>query len=99
MVAVDDSDELMLLTENGVLIRIPCKRISRTGRSAMGVKLINLDDGDSVANVTKVVRMIEPSERPSHNLLEDDEEYEDDDLDIEGDRRRRRQRPGLAVRG
>jgi len=86
MVAVDDGDELMLLTENGVLIRIPCKRISQTGRSAMGVKLINLDEGDSVANVTKVVRMIEPSDKPRASLFDDDDEdLEDDELDIEGD--------------
>ena len=86
MIAVDDDDELMLLTENGVLIRIPCKKISQTGRSAMGVKLINLDDGDAVANVTKVVRMDEPADGPRASLFDDDDEdVEDDELEIEGD--------------
>ena len=82
MATVDNQDELLLLTEKGVMIRIPCNRITTTGRSAMGVKLINLDDGDSVAAVTKVVQMesdAEPTESPAPTtttgtLFDEDEE-------------------------
>ncbi|MBI2299869.1 MAG: DNA gyrase subunit A [Armatimonadetes bacterium] len=57
IVSVDDKDQLLLLTEHGVMIRIPCKRIRRTGLAAQGVQLINLDEGDRVAVVAKVVRV------------------------------------------
>ncbi len=82
IITVDDSDELMLLTENGVLIRIPCRRISRTGRSAMGVKLINLDEGDQVARVTKVVQMVADVHRTdaAEQLMGEDDDV---DLDLE----------------
>ena len=97
MATVDNNDELLLLTEKGVMIRIPCNRISTTGRAAQGVKLINLDDGDSVAAVTKVVQMESDAEdddtpkrrrgkaadKPQDSLF-DDEEL-DDAADIEGD--------------
>ncbi len=84
IVAVEDSDELMILTENGVLIRIPCKRINRTGRSAMGVKLINLDEGDTVARVTKVIQMVPADSGSRHAQLEDgDLDLDDEDFDEE----------------
>ncbi|MCC7493639.1 MAG: DNA gyrase subunit A [Fimbriimonadaceae bacterium] len=85
LVNVDDGDELMILTANGVLIRIPCKKISRTGRAAQGVKLINLDDGDAVARVAKVVRMVSAGslhDRPAEDELADDL---DDSADLEAD--------------
>jgi DNA gyrase subunit A len=53
---VEDQDELMLLTEQGVLIRIPVAPIRETGRSAQGVKLIDLANGDWVKTVSKIVR-------------------------------------------
>jgi len=79
MATVDNMDELLVLTEKGVMIRIPCNRISTTGRSAMGVKLINLDEGDAVAAVTKVVQMETDAEAaaaagPASDSLFDEEE-------------------------
>ncbi|NUQ00836.1 MAG: DNA gyrase subunit A [Armatimonadetes bacterium] len=79
IVSVDNNDELLVLTANGVLIRIPCAKISHTGRSAMGVKLINLDDGDQVAAVAKVVEMVQTGGEPAESEadeLEDDEPVE-----------------------
>lgn len=52
--AVTGEEDLMLITIAGVLIRIPVKDISQTGRNAMGVHLIRLDDGEEVATVSKV---------------------------------------------
>ncbi|NNF07045.1 MAG: DNA gyrase subunit A [Candidatus Eisenbacteria bacterium] len=51
---VRDDDELMITTKNGIIIRLPVKDISVIGRNTQGVKLINLDDGDTVADVAKI---------------------------------------------
>ncbi|TET47992.1 MAG: DNA gyrase subunit A [Actinomycetota bacterium] len=45
-----DEYDLMIISETGVLIRIPAKSISRTGRSTQGVKVINLKDGNKVGS-------------------------------------------------
>ena len=48
-------DELMLITRKGVLIRVPVKGISVIGRNTQGVKVMNLDTGDTVMDVARVV--------------------------------------------
>ena len=54
MKVVCDDDELMLITEKGILIRIRVKEIRETGRNAAGVRLINLDDGDRLVAMAKI---------------------------------------------
>ncbi|HKO16989.1 MAG TPA: DNA gyrase subunit A [Gemmatimonadaceae bacterium] len=48
-------DELMLITKQGVAIRMPVKGIRVSGRNTQGVKLVNLDDRDLVMDVARVV--------------------------------------------
>ncbi|MBA3670830.1 MAG: DNA gyrase subunit A [Gemmatimonadaceae bacterium] len=48
-------DELMLMTKQGILIRMPVKGIRVAGRNTQGVKLVNLDDKDLVMAVARVV--------------------------------------------
>ena len=48
-------DELMLITEQGVAIRMPVKGIRVAGRNTQGVKLVNLDNDDLVMDVARVV--------------------------------------------
>ncbi len=48
-------DELMLITGQGVVIRMPVKGIRIAGRNTQGVKLVNLDDHDSVMDVARLV--------------------------------------------
>jgi DNA gyrase subunit A len=50
-----DEDELMLITQKGIIIRQPVKQISVIGRNTQGVRLINLDPGDRVVDVARVV--------------------------------------------
>jgi DNA gyrase subunit A len=50
------SDELMLVTRQGVIIRLPVEGIRVIGRNTQGVKVMNLDPGDSVMDVARVVR-------------------------------------------
>ncbi len=48
-------DELMLITKQGVAIRMPVKGIRVAGRNTQGVKLVNLDNDDLVTDVARVV--------------------------------------------
>ncbi|MCX5701305.1 MAG: DNA gyrase subunit A [Candidatus Omnitrophica bacterium] len=55
LTAVNDNDELMVITQNGVFLRCAIKDIRETGRSAQGVRLIKLQNKDHVACVAPVI--------------------------------------------
>jgi DNA gyrase subunit A len=48
-------DELMMITRHGVIIRVPVEGIRISGRATQGVKVMNLDEGDTVVDVARVV--------------------------------------------
>jgi DNA gyrase subunit A len=48
-------DELMLITRHGVIIRLPVDGIRVIGRNTQGVRVMNLDSGDAVVDVARVV--------------------------------------------
>lgn len=52
--AVDGSEDLMLITINGMLIRMDVNDISMTGRSTQGVRLMRLSGSELIATVAKV---------------------------------------------
>ena len=53
--AVNEDNEVMLITTEGIIIRIPCNGISIVGRIASGVKLMNVDSENvTVASIAKV---------------------------------------------
>ncbi len=52
---VSDKDEIMLMTEKGMIVRSPVKDIRSTGRSTQGVRLMRLETGDKVASIAKIV--------------------------------------------
>ncbi len=52
---VEDSDDIMLVTANGVVTRINAGSISQQGRPATGVRAQNLNEGDSVVSVNKII--------------------------------------------
>ena len=54
VIKVGDNEELMIVTSEGVIIRLRGKEISTFGRISQGVKLINLGAGVSVAGVAKI---------------------------------------------
>jgi DNA gyrase subunit A len=54
MIAVCDEDELMLITQKGILMRTRVSEIRETGRNAQGVRLIKVDDGDKLVAMAKV---------------------------------------------
>ena len=53
--SVRDTDEVMLLTAKGQSIRTRVKEIRETGRGAKGVRLVNLEEGDKLLAIAKVV--------------------------------------------
>ena len=52
---VKDSDEIMLITVGGQMVRIGVGGIREAGRNTMGVKLVNLDAGDKLQAIAQVV--------------------------------------------
>ncbi|MBK9452284.1 MAG: DNA gyrase subunit A [Bacteroidetes bacterium] len=51
----DTTNDLMIITKNGITIRTPLGNIREAGRATQGVRLIKLNDGDQIAAVTKVM--------------------------------------------
>ncbi len=66
---VSGKEDLMIITDNGIIIRLPLEQVSTTGRVAQGVKLINLKDETKVSTVTIVDRIEE--EQNSEKLEEE----------------------------
>ncbi|MCK4992461.1 MAG: DNA gyrase subunit A, partial [Bacteroidales bacterium] len=52
--AVTDEDDLMIITENGIAIRLAVRGVRVMGRNTQGVRLINLREGDQIAAATQV---------------------------------------------
>ncbi len=59
---VEETDELMLITTGGVLIRTRVREIREMGRATQGVTLINLDKGEKLTGLQKVVESEEQDE-------------------------------------
>lgn len=53
--AVNDSDEIMALSQKGIAIRSKASDVSVIGRNTQGVRLMRLDDGDKVVSVEKII--------------------------------------------
>ena len=53
---VVSEDDLMIITSEGIMIRQPVERLGIIGRNTQGVKLLKLDEGSSIASVTKVIK-------------------------------------------
>lgn len=49
VMALAEDEDLVIITKGGKIIRIDAAKIRKTGRSASGVKLVDLDDDDVIA--------------------------------------------------
>ena len=77
--AVNDEHEIMLITTGGIIIQIPMSDVSILGRITSGVKLINLDEGVTVAQIAKVREKVSNGdEEISDEELENLEDPQDD---------------------
>ena len=54
-VLVEESDEIMLITNSGVLVRTRVSEIREMGRATQGVTLIDVEDGDTLSGVQRIV--------------------------------------------
>ncbi|QEY24742.1 DNA gyrase subunit A [Neisseria animalis] len=70
---VSESDDLMLITSGGVLIRTKVEQIRETGRAAAGVRLINLDEGETLVSLERVAE--EPDEENAEENMMENSEY------------------------
>lgn len=80
----DDANDLMIITKNGITIRMAIGDIREAGRATQGVRLIRIGDGDEIAAVTKVAEAEEEVEADDH-LEHGDELAADSDTMEEGD--------------
>lgn len=69
---VTDNDNLMIINQSGLTIRLELDKVRVMGRNTQGVRLINLKNGDSIASVAKI------------EVSESEEEFIDDEVDING---------------
>ena len=77
--AVNEENEIMMITTEGIIIRLQCSDISILGRITSGVKLINLSDGVTVASFAKVREKDEDkAEKDSSEDTENTEEISED---------------------
>ena len=93
MKIVDDSHELMLISEEGVVIRVKTRDISLLGRATQGVKVMNVGDSDRLSAIARVsatkkkTSKAKATDDGQTSLLEDEADGEDDsvddDIDIE----------------
>ncbi|MBU7567682.1 DNA gyrase subunit A [Weissella sagaensis] len=68
---VDGSEDIMLTTNKGVMIRFTVDSISETGRATQGVRVIRLDDDSSVSTFAKVEHVI-PEEETAQTVNPDE---------------------------
>jgi len=77
---VVDADDLIVITDKGVLMRQPVSHIRTIGRVTQGVKLVKLDDGAKISSISRVINDENPEETPTpeeENKTEKPEETED----------------------
>jgi DNA gyrase subunit A len=74
---VVDSDELMIISQGGILIRLPIRDVSVIGRNTQGVRLIHLDPEDLVVDVTYIMTD-EAEEKELEELEEEGAEVPED---------------------
>ena len=58
---VVDADDLIVITDKGVLMRQPVSQIRTIGRVTQGVKLVKLDEGSKISSISRVINEDEPS--------------------------------------
>jgi len=76
LVEVVDKDDLMIITQHGILIRLPISTIRTISRNTQGVKLIRLDEGDKISAVTRVVEPDNGQNGTEPSLLENGDQSE-----------------------
>ena len=96
---VTEQDDLMIITKNGILIRMAVSEVRLAGRNTQGVKLIKLGSSDEISSVTRIVREeedevegeegtvtdIEAAGLPTDSLPDNGQESSDEDSNIQSE--------------
>ena len=59
---VQEADELLLITQQGMIIRMLTNDVRSIGRATQGVRLIDIEDGDKVVSVARLVEKEDDSD-------------------------------------
>ncbi len=63
--------DLMIMTDNGIIIKLPLEQVSTLKRATQGVRLMNLKDGQKVTTVALVEKEVEDEENSENNSEEE----------------------------
>ena len=74
---VVDSDDLIVITDSGVLMRQPVSAIRAIGRVTQGVRLVKLDDGTNISSITRVISEENATSKKSDNQISLDTSIEE----------------------
>ena len=83
---VVDADDLIVITDKGVLMRQPVSKIRTIGRVTQGVKLVKLDDGSKISSISRVINEAEPREsydKTEKGTLDNNNEKTDVNVDTD----------------
>ena len=75
---VVDSDDLIIITDSGVLMRQPVSDIRTIGRVTQGVKLVKLDEGAIISSITRVISEDAEATEPENDVPPPDTIKQDD---------------------
>ena len=78
---VVDSDDLIVITDSGVLMRQPVSEIRAIGRVTQGVRLVKLDEGTTISSITRVLSEEQATSKKESEDLETNEQMTIDDSD------------------
>ncbi len=77
---ITEDEDLMIVTDSGIIIRLPLAQVSNTGRVTQGVKLINLKDNQRVSTVAIIEHEEENINSESAESVENNEEIVSDKI-------------------
>ena len=84
ILAASEDDDLMLITDQGIIIRTPAQDISELSRTAAGVIVMRLEAGQKLVNLTKIDRGDEESKNGEKGVSADVAEDADGTEDADG---------------
>lgn len=73
IISVDEEDDIMMITDSGIIIRTPASGVSTYSRTASGVIMMRLDDGQRIVNVTKTAKEEDEETEENTGMAENSE--------------------------
>ncbi len=80
MKEVNDTDELVIISSSGIVIRQSIKELRVMGRNTQGVKLISLKEGEVIADIARVVSVDDESSVNDENVTDENNDIQEDSL-------------------